>query len=103
MDETIPGQSNANKQEAGVGNVVLVLVCLLPVLYTVAVFFKQPVRYVELIAEDNIGETFTAVCFLAAGVIALVTAYRRRRDRKPWFMLALFGLAMFFIGGEEIS
>jgi hypothetical protein len=103
MDETDPDQSNTRKQVAGVGDVVLVLVCLLPVLYTVAVFFKQPVRYVELIAEDNIGETFTAVCFLAAGIIALVTAYRLRRDRKPWFMLALFGLAMFFIGGEEIS
>jgi hypothetical protein len=33
----------------------------------------------------------------------LLTAYRLRRDRKPWFMLALFGLATFFIGGEEIS
>jgi hypothetical protein len=31
MDETIPGQSNTKKQEAGIGNVVLVLVCLLPV------------------------------------------------------------------------
>ena len=103
MDGTISDQSNTKNQEAGVRDVVLVLVCLLPVLYTVAVFFKQPVRYVELIAEDNIGETFTAVCFLAAGIIALLTAFRLRRDRKPWFMLALFGLAMFFIGGEEIS
>jgi hypothetical protein len=103
MDETISDRSSTKKAEAGVGDAVLALVCLLPVLYTVAVFFKHPVRYVELIAEDNIGETFTAVCFLAASVVAFVTAYRLRRAGRPWLMLALFGLATFFIGGEEIS
>jgi hypothetical protein len=105
MDWIVSDQSNTTrqKQKSVVGDVVLALVCLLPVFYAVVVFFKQPLRYVELIAEDNIGETFTAVCFLGAGVIALATAYRRRYDGEPWFMLALFGLATLFIGGEEIS
>src|SRR5262245_887660 len=101
--DTIDPAFERERRKVALGHLLLGVACLLPLCYAVFAFFRMPIRYVELIAEDNIGETFTATCFFAAAIIALLIAYRRRCEGQPWAAVTLFGLGAFFIGGEEMS
>lgn len=59
---------------------------------------RAPDRYWDAMQEDRVVEWWTALLFLAAGVIALQRAIRQRRLGD-----ALVGLFCLFVAGEEVS
>ena len=83
--------------------VLLWALCILPIVYVAATFFRYPIQFVALVSEDNIGETATAIFCIGAGWIALREAYRSRKAGHGWIWIALFGLGALFIGLEEVS
>lgn len=72
---------------------------LLLAIFSIQIF--NPVAYVYLISEDNIGEYATSVAFAAAAYF-FVSAAKRGTILNCFFMLFLAFLS-FLIAGEEIS
>lgn len=68
----------------------------------IVLFYREPIAYAHLIAEDFAGEYATAVAFAAAGLLFLADALRApARGRKALGLV--LGLAAIVIAGEEVS
>lgn len=68
----------------------------------IALFYREPIIYAHLIAEDFAGEYATAAAFAAAGLLFLVDAFRAPAHGRKAIGLML-GLVAIVIAGEEVS
>lgn len=76
-------------------------VIFLLLLLIIAIQILNPVAYVYLISEDNIGEYATSVAFAISGGFFIASAVRRSRLNRA--LLLALGLMSILVAGEEIS
>ncbi|SFC72462.1 hypothetical protein [Tropicimonas isoalkanivorans] len=86
---------------------VAAAVACLPLLATILIFgmkASNAQKYLWIIREDGPVEWLTALAYVAASVIAIVVAFRIRRESWVLFALYLvFAAGLFVIAGEEAS
>jgi hypothetical protein len=94
-----------NKQESifNKRELLLALLCLVPVLYFFLSYYFSPYHYAMLVVEDGFGEWLIVAFYFSAAFLAIRHALRQRKDKKPFFFVLCFGLGAFVLGMEEIS
>ncbi|MEZ6192321.1 MAG: hypothetical protein R3C45_13675 [Phycisphaerales bacterium] len=99
------------KRGYGAGAALAWVVAVCPLLLTgvmVALLTNNATRgfAIRISRENSVIELVTAGLMLAGGVFGLVNAWRARKRREHllvWGFLAMFSVAMLFVGMEEIA
>lgn len=98
---------NESRERWGLSQAMVRWIFLLPFISTLIIVltrvYKPLFRF--LLVEDGVFEWFTFVCLLATAIFSFLVGLQLRSLKHPWqaSLFILFGLAMFFAAGEEIT
>jgi hypothetical protein len=96
-----------SKNQWGLSQRTVQSIFWLPIISTVLILllrlYKPAFRF--LLEEDGVFEWVSFVFFALTGIFSLMLASRLRKLKHPWqaLLFLLFGLAMLFAAGEEIT